>query len=145
MRAILVNQVKGHFAHFVECHQYWMTGSLSTQRFWATDRQQQSVMPLDVPGRTRATLSAAGSRLGFPPAGKLDRAKALTVWALHWIRLPERVLFRAIRTVRRHGLGPLDVLPERSNRYLKEQKSWPLDLGNKEASSSLPLINWNNP
>ena len=102
-------------------------------------------MPLDVPGLTRAKLSAAASRLGLLLAGKLDLAKALAVWAMHWIRLPEIGLFRAIRTVPRHGLGPLDVLPERSNRYLKEQKSWLLDLGNKEASSSLPLINWNNP
>ena len=39
----------------------------------------RSVMPLDVPGRTRATLSAAASLLGFPLAGKLDLATAFVL------------------------------------------------------------------
>ena len=39
----------------------------------------RSVMPLDVSGCIRATLSAAASRLGFPLAGKLNLATALVL------------------------------------------------------------------
>ena len=39
----------------------------------------RSVMPLDVSGCIRATLSTAASRLGFPLAGKLNLATALVL------------------------------------------------------------------
>lgn len=77
------------------------------------------------------TLDSVIVRQNFTP---ICRA----VWALHWVHMSEIGIFRAIRTVRMHGVGPLDVPPQRSNRYLKERQSWLLDLEKKRPHPVYP-------
>ena len=144
MKTICDNQAKRHFANFVQCHQHRIIESWSTQRFWATDRQQQVCDAFGCSGPHSRYIERRSESSWVLESGETRPCKGARRMG-HTLNTPARSRpFRAIRTVGRHGLGPLGVPPERSNRYLKERQSWLLNLGKKEASSSLPLINLHN-